>query len=43
MPMSQCIDLKPNVVNEVGAGKYCHLFHPEIVITSKEDAALYSN
>ena len=43
MPMSQYIDLKPNVVNEVGAGKYCRLFHPEIVITGKEDATLYSS
>ncbi|KAI4545911.1 hypothetical protein MG293_002466 [Ovis ammon polii] len=33
------VDLEPTVVDEVRAGTYRHLFHPEQLITGKEDAA----
>ncbi|XP_063807520.1 tubulin alpha-8 chain-like isoform X2 [Pseudophryne corroboree] len=33
------VDLEPSVVDEVRAGAYRHLFHPEQLITGKEDAA----
>ena len=39
MPRSLYIDLEPNVVDEVRTGKYRSLFHPETMITGKEDAA----
>ena len=37
------IDLKLNVVDGVRACKYCSLFHLEIMVTDKEDAALYGS
>ncbi|KAH9989756.1 Tubulin/FtsZ, GTPase domain-containing protein, partial [Russula vinacea] len=39
VPRSLYIDLEPNVVDEVRSGKYRSLFHPETMITGKEDAA----
>ena len=39
VPRSLYIDLEPNVVDEVRTGKYRSLFHPETMITGKEDAA----
>jgi tubulin alpha len=33
------LDLEPNVIDEVRTGKYRQLFHPEQLITGKEDAA----
>jgi hypothetical protein len=39
VPRSLYIDLEPNVVDEVRNGKYRGLFHPETMITGKEDAA----
>ena len=33
------IDLEPTLVDEVRTGTYCQLFHPEQLITGKEDAA----
>ena len=39
VPRSLYIDLEPNVVDEVRTGKYRGLFHPETMITGKEDAA----
>ena len=39
IPRSLYIDLEPNVADEVRTGKYRSLFHPETMITGKEDAA----
>ena len=33
------MDLEPTVVDEVRTGTYRQLFHPEQLITGKEDAA----
>jgi hypothetical protein len=33
------LDLDPSLVDEVRAGTYCQLFHPEQLISGKEDAA----
>ena len=33
------IDLEPMVIDEVRTGTYCQLFHPEQLITGKENAA----
>lgn len=33
------VDLEPNVIDEVRTGTYRSLFHPETMITGKEDAA----
>nr|GEX05603.1 alpha-tubulin [Tanacetum cinerariifolium] len=33
------IDLEPTVIDDVGTGTYCELFHPEQLISRKEDAA----
>ena len=33
------VDLEPTVVDEVRTGTYRQLFHPEQLITGKEDAA----
>ena len=37
------IDLKPNVIDGVRVCKYHSLFHLEIMVTDKEDAALYGS
>lgn len=39
VPRTIYVDLEPNVVDEVRTGKYRSLFHPEQLITGKEDAA----
>jgi hypothetical protein len=33
------VDLEPTVIDEVRTGTYRQLFHPEQLITGKEDAA----
>ncbi|XP_028681520.2 tubulin alpha-3 chain-like [Erpetoichthys calabaricus] len=38
-PRAIFVDLEPTVVDEVRTGTYRHLFHPEQLITGKEDAA----
>lgn len=39
VPRTVYVDLEPNVVDEVRTGTYRNLFHPEQLITGKEDAA----
>ncbi|KAH7887586.1 tubulin alpha [Phlebopus sp. FC_14] len=39
VPRSLYIDLEPNVIDEVRTGTYRSLFHPETLVTGKEDAA----
>lgn len=39
MPRTIYVDLEPNVVDEVRTGAYRQLFHPEQMITGKEDAS----
>ncbi|EPY83289.1 Tubulin alpha-6 chain isoform 1-like protein [Camelus ferus] len=39
VPRAVFIDLEPTVIDEVRTGTYCQLFHPEQLITGKEDAA----
>lgn len=39
VPRSVFVDLEPNVIDEVRTGTYRDLFHPEQLITGKEDAA----
>lgn len=39
VPRTIYVDLEPNVVDEVRTGTYRNLFHPEQLITGKEDAA----
>mmetsp|Transcript_17460 Transcript_17460/g.49090 ORF Transcript_17460/g.49090 Transcript_17460/m.49090 type:complete len:455 (+) Transcript_17460:168-1532(+) len=39
VPRSIFVDLEPSVVDEVRVGSYRKLFHPEQLITGKEDAA----
>lgn len=39
VPRSVFVDLEPTVVDEIRVGKYRQLFHPEQLITGKEDAA----
>ncbi|XP_071957195.1 tubulin alpha chain-like [Antedon mediterranea] len=39
VPRSIYVDLEPSVVDEVRTGPYRKLFHPEQLITGKEDAA----
>ncbi len=39
MPRSIYVDLEPNVVDEVRTGTFRSLFHPETLVTGKEDAA----
>jgi hypothetical protein len=38
-PRAIFIDLEPTVVDEIRTGTYRHLFHPEQLVTGKEDAA----
>jgi hypothetical protein len=38
-PLIDKVDLEPNVIDEVRTGTYRSLFHPETMITGKEDAA----
>jgi len=39
VPRSIYVDLEPNVIDEVKNSKYKSLFHPESMVTGKEDAA----
>ena len=39
VPRAVFVDLEPTVVDEVRLGTYRQLFHPEQLITGKEDAA----
>uniref|UniRef100_A0A3P8S713 Tubulin alpha chain-like 3 n=1 Tax=Amphiprion percula TaxID=161767 RepID=A0A3P8S713_AMPPE len=39
VPRAVFVDLEPSVIDEVRTGTYCQLFHPEQLITGKEDAA----
>jgi tubulin alpha len=39
VPRSLYIDLEPGVIDDVKSGTYKSLFHPETLITGKEDAA----
>mmetsp|Transcript_20830 Transcript_20830/g.31028 ORF Transcript_20830/g.31028 Transcript_20830/m.31028 type:complete len:475 (-) Transcript_20830:50-1474(-) len=39
VPRSIYVDLEPTVIDEVRTGEYSKLFHPEQLITGKEDAA----
>ena len=39
VPRAVFVDLEPTVIDEVRTGTYCQLFHPEQLITGKEDAA----
>ena len=39
VPRAIFVDLEPTVVDEVRTGTYRQLFHPEQLITGKEDAA----
>lgn len=39
VPRAVYVDLEPSVVDEVRTGKYSQLFHPEQLISGKEDAA----
>ncbi|XP_030850691.1 tubulin alpha-3 chain isoform X1 [Strongylocentrotus purpuratus] len=39
VPRAVMVDLEPSVVDEVRTGTYRQLFHPEQLITGKEDAA----
>merc|ERR1719158_19121 len=39
VPRTMFVDLEPTVVDEVRTGAYRQLFHPEQIISGKEDAA----
>ncbi|KAG8494051.1 hypothetical protein CXB51_011511 [Gossypium anomalum] len=39
VPRAIFVDLEPTVIDEVRTGTYRHLFHPEQLISGKEDAA----
>lgn len=39
VPRALMVDLEPTVIDEIRTGSYRHLFHPEQLITGKEDAA----
>ncbi|KAF2897116.1 hypothetical protein ILUMI_09062, partial [Ignelater luminosus] len=39
VPRAVMIDLEPTVVDEIRTGRYKQLYHPEQLITGKEDAA----
>ncbi|CDZ96469.1 tubulin alpha [Phaffia rhodozyma] len=39
VPRSLYVDLEPNVIDEVRTGAYKNLFHPQTLISGKEDAA----
>ncbi|EEB18201.1 predicted protein [Pediculus humanus corporis] len=39
VPRAIFIDLEPTVIDEIRTGAYRELFHPELLITGKEDAA----
>lgn len=39
MPRAIFVDLEPSVIDEVRTGPYRQLFHPEQLISGREDAA----
>jgi len=39
VPRSICFDLEPSVIDEVRAGPYSKLFHPDQMVVGKEDAS----
>ena len=39
VPRALFVDLEPSVIDEIRAGKYSKLFHPEQLMSGKEDAA----
>ena len=39
MPRSLYVDLEPGAIDDVKTGPYRQLFHPESMISGKEDAA----
>jgi tubulin alpha len=39
VPRSIYVDLEPGVIDDVKTGAYRSLFHPETMISGKEDAA----
>lgn len=39
VPRAVFVDLEPSVIDEVRTGSYRQLFHPEQLISGKEDAA----
>jgi Tubulin/FtsZ family, GTPase domain len=39
VPRAIFVDLEPSVIDEVRTGKYRQLFHPDQLISGKEDAA----
>jgi len=39
VPRAIYVDLEPSVIDEIRSGKYKKLFHPEQMISGKEDAA----
>ena len=39
VPRSIFVDLDPSPIDEIRTGKYRQLFHPEYLISGKEDAA----
>lgn len=39
MPRAVFVDLEPTVIDEVRTGSYRQLFHPEQLMSGKEDAA----
>lgn len=39
VPRSVFVDLEPTVIDEIRTGTYRSLFHPDQMITGKEDAA----
>ncbi|XP_061998954.1 tubulin alpha-1 chain-like [Rosa rugosa] len=39
VPRAIFVDLEPTVIDEVRTGTYCQLFHPEQLISGKEDTA----
>jgi tubulin alpha len=41
VPRAIFVDLEPTVIDQVRTGKYRSLFHPEELITGKEDAGNY--
>src|SRR3989338_10358285 len=39
VPRCVYVDLEPSVIDEVRSGKYSKLFHPDQLLSGKEDAA----
>ena len=39
VPRAICVELEPSVVDKIHTGTYCSLWHPEQLITGKEDVA----